>query len=136
MKENYGGMMSLGKGAAAIKSSRHRINSRSSIKSDIIGVDDNMPGVLWELRLLGAQGFKVNKNIVYQDDQNAILMDRNGKYSCGNKTRHIDMRHFSPLTASSRRMSAPNTAPQSKRPMTTSPKLCREHCSVDMWLQL
>ena len=40
------------------------------------------------------QGFKVNKNIVYQDNQSAIIMERNGNYSCRKKTRHIDMRCF------------------------------------------
>ena len=53
-----------------------------------------MHGVFWTLRFLGGQGFKVNENIVYQDNQSAILMERNGKYLCGNKTCHIDMRYF------------------------------------------
>ena len=53
-----------------------------------------MPGVLWTLLFLGGQGFKVNDNIAYQDNQSTILMESNGKYLCGNKTRHIDMRYF------------------------------------------
>ena len=69
-----------------------------------------MPGVLWKLHFLGIQGFKVNKNIVYQDNHSATLMKKNGKYSCGKKTLHIEMRYFSSLTASNRRRSASNTA--------------------------
>ena len=61
---------------------------------EIIGVDYHMTGVLWALSFLGGAGFKVNDNNVYQDNQRAILMERNGKYSCGNETRHIDMRYF------------------------------------------
>ena len=82
LKGHSRGMMSLGKGATDRKSSNNSINSRSSTQLVIIGVDDHMPGVLWTLRFLGGQGFKVNKNIVYQDNQSTILMERNGKYSC------------------------------------------------------
>ena len=86
--------MSLGKGAATRKSSWHRINSRRSTESEIIGVEDHIPGVPWALRFLGDQGFKVNENTVYQDNQSAILMESNGNYLCGKKNRHIDMRYF------------------------------------------
>ena len=58
------------------------------------GMDDHMPGVLWKLRFLRGHGFKKNKNIVYQDNQSAILIENNGKYSRGKKIRHIDMRYF------------------------------------------
>ena len=40
------GMMSLGKGAAARKLRRHRINPRNSPESDIIGFYNHVPGVL------------------------------------------------------------------------------------------
>ena len=64
LKGHYGGMIMLVKGAAASKSSRHIINSRRSKKSEIIGVTNHMPGVLWMLFFLGYQCFKVNKNII------------------------------------------------------------------------
>ena len=136
LKFHYGGMMLFGKGSAASKSSRHRINSRSSTKSKIVGFDNHMPGVLCKLRFLGGHGFKVNENIVYQDNQSAILMDRNGKYLCGNIIRRIDMQYFSSLTASNRRSSAYNTVPQRKWTVTASPNCCREHYYVDIGLQL
>ena len=31
---------------------------------------------------------------MYQDNQSAILLERNGKYSCSKRTRHIDIRYF------------------------------------------
>ena len=61
MKGRSEGMMFLKKGVTASKSSRHGINSRSSNGSKIIGVNYHMTGVLWTLRFLGVQGFKVNK---------------------------------------------------------------------------
>ena len=81
-------------GAEASKSRKHMINSRRYTELEIIGVDDHIYGVFWMLRFLGGQDLKVNNNIVYQDNQSAILMERNNKYSCGKKTRHIDMCYF------------------------------------------
>ena len=64
---------------------------KKEIKKEI---KKDMSGVIWTLWFLGCQGFKVNKNIVYQYNQSAILMESNRKYSCGKKTHHIDMRYF------------------------------------------
>ena len=46
------------------------------------------------LRFLRGQGFRVNENILYEDNQSAILMEENGEYLCGNKNHHIDMSYF------------------------------------------
>ena len=43
---------------------------------------------------LNDQGFKVTDNVVYQDNQSAILLEQNGKGSSGKRTRHIDIRYF------------------------------------------
>ena len=51
-KVHFVEIMMFGKGTAYSKSSKHRINSRRSTESIIIGVDDHMPGILWTLRLL------------------------------------------------------------------------------------
>ena len=32
--------------------------------------------------------------MVYQDNESAIKLERNGRRSCGQKTRHIDIRYF------------------------------------------
>ena len=94
MRGHSGGMMSFGKGATAAKSTKHKINTRSSTEAEIVGVDDHMPGILWTLRFVEAQGYKVEENVLYQDNQSAILMERNGKFSCSKRTKHIDMRYF------------------------------------------
>ena len=73
-------MVLLRKGAADSKSSSHRTNSRRSTKLEIIGVDDHMHGVLWTLNFLVGHVFMLNNDIVYQDNQRAILMKKNGKY--------------------------------------------------------
>ena len=58
LKVHSGFMMFLGNSAAASKSRKHRINLRSSTESEIIGVNNHMPGVLWTLLFLGGPGFQ------------------------------------------------------------------------------
>ena len=36
----------------------------------------------------------MESNIFYQDNQSAILLEKNGRGSCGEKSRHINIRYF------------------------------------------
>jgi hypothetical protein len=53
-----------------------------------------MPLVIWTRNFLEVQGFEVHDNVVFQDNQSAILLAKNGKASSGRRTRHIDIRYF------------------------------------------
>jgi hypothetical protein len=41
-----------------------------------------------------AQGYGVTQNLLLQDNQSSILLERNGKASSGKRTRHINIRYF------------------------------------------
>ena len=43
---------------------------------------------------MSAQGYIVKKNILYQDNESAIRMEKNGRNSCTGNSRHIDIRYF------------------------------------------
>ncbi len=75
-------------------STKQKINTGSSTEAELVGVDDGMPMVLWSRQFLMAQGYNVSDNVVYQDNQSAILLERNGRASSGRRTRHIDIRYF------------------------------------------
>jgi hypothetical protein len=49
---------------------------------------------LWSRQFLDGQEFKVKENLVYQDNQAAILLKKNGKASSGKHTKHINARYF------------------------------------------
>jgi hypothetical protein len=53
-----------------------------------------MPQVLWTLYFLKAQGYKINDNILYQDNKSSILLETNGRGSSGKRTRHMNVRYF------------------------------------------
>jgi hypothetical protein len=94
MKGHTGGNMTLGKGSVYGTSTRQKINTRSSTEAELVGVNDVMPQVLWTRYFLSAQGYDTTENIVYQDNQSAILLEKNGKGSSSKRTRHIDIRYF------------------------------------------
>ena len=43
---------------------------------------------------LNHQGYDLEKNVIFQDNQSAIKMEKNGRNSCTGNSRHIDIRYF------------------------------------------
>jgi hypothetical protein len=50
--------------------------------------------ILWTKLFLEAQGYNVDKNILYQDNKSAILWETNGKKSSGKRTRALNICYF------------------------------------------
>ena len=84
----------MGRGFPISASTKQKLNTRSSTESELVGVDDLMPSILWTRHFLEAQGYGVCENIVFQDNQSAMLLEKNGKASSGKRTKHIDIRYF------------------------------------------
>ena len=53
-----------------------------------------MSQILWMRYLLEAQGFKVLNNIVYQDNQIYMKLEKHGQESSGQRTQHINIRYL------------------------------------------
>ena len=43
---------------------------------------------------MSSQGYDIKDNIIYQDNQSAIKMERNGRMSSTGRSRHINIRYF------------------------------------------
>jgi hypothetical protein len=94
-KGHTGAGMTLGKGAVMSSSRKQKINTRSSTESEIVGVDDAMPSVLWSLYFLQEQGYGTTHAVIFQDNKSAILvLETNGKWSSSKRTKHIKMKYF------------------------------------------
>ncbi len=89
-----GGTMSMGKGSVYSSSIKQKLNTKSSTESELVAADNNMPQLLWTKYFLEAQGHKINKSMLYQDNQSSMLLEKNGKSSSGKRTRHINVRYF------------------------------------------
>lgn len=94
MRGQTGGCMSTGLGVFHAKSSKQKINTKSTTESELVGVSEYMPYNIWAILFLEAQGYKVIRNVLFQDNQSAILMQKNGRNSCTGNSRHINVRYF------------------------------------------
>ena len=93
-KIHTGGVMSWGWGVLLNKCQKQKLNSKSSTEAEIVGVRDYLPNVMWTRMFLEAQGFKIEENIPFRDNQSAIKIEENGKASIGQKTKHMDNRYL------------------------------------------
>ena len=50
--------------------------------------------ILWTKLFMEAQWYDIARNILYQDNQSAILLETNGKKSSGKRTRALNIRYF------------------------------------------
>jgi hypothetical protein len=94
MKSHTGGAISFGTGAVMCKSTKQKLNTKSSTKAEVVGMSDYIPNTIWLRMFLEAQGYSVASNILYQDNQSAMHLEKNGRASAGQKSLHIDIRYF------------------------------------------
>lgn len=94
MKGHTGTLFTLGKEAIMSDSTKQKSNARSSTESELNGVDEKIKKIIWTLRFIIAQGFKVKINIIFQDNTSTIKLEENGKSSSTKRTRHFDMKLF------------------------------------------
>ena len=71
-----------------------KINTKISTEAELVGVSDYLPYPLWFLLFLKYQGYNLNKNVIFQDNQSAIRLEKNGRNSCTGNSRHIDIKYF------------------------------------------
>jgi hypothetical protein len=94
MRSQTGGAMSMGYGLLHCRSSKQKLNTKSSTESELVGTSDYVPYNIWNTMFWREQGYEISKNLLLQDNQSAIKMERNGRNSCTGNSRHIDIRHF------------------------------------------
>ena len=93
-KSHTGGVMTMGRGAIASISRKQKMNTRSSTTAELVAADDVIGLILWTKLFLEAQGYEINRNVLYQDNKSTILLEENGKKSSGRRTRHLNIRYF------------------------------------------
>ena len=94
MRVHSGGVLSIGTVFPISYSTKQKLNTRSSTESEIVEVNNFMLSIIWTRNFLNAQDYEVTEKIIFQDNKSAILLEKNGKSSFGNKTKHINVRYF------------------------------------------
>jgi len=94
MRGHTGGGLTMGRGFPISTSTKQKLNTRSSTESELVGVDDMMPIIIWTRHFLLSQGYGIIENLLLQDNRSSILLERNGRASSSKRTRHINIRYF------------------------------------------
>ena len=94
MRSRTGSAMSLGQGVIYCASTMQKVMASSSTEAELVGVADTLPKILWCRHFMEAQGCIVEDVYVYQDNQSAILLEKNGMKSVGKGSRHIKIKYF------------------------------------------
>ena len=90
-----GVMMALGKGSIISNSNKQKLNVNSFNEAELVATHDQLLDIIHTLYFIKAQGYTIDKNIIYQDNQSTIRLEVNGRISSGKKTKHISSRFSS-----------------------------------------
>jgi KUP system potassium uptake protein len=94
MKSHTGGVVSFGRRAVMSKSSKQKLNVKSSTEAELVGASDYLPFAIWASKFLEYQGYCLKVKRFHQDNESTIRFEKNGRKSCGPNSRHIDIRYF------------------------------------------
>ena len=84
----------MGEGTIRSSSSGQKINTKSSSETEVVGVDNVLPRVLWLLYFVEAQGYTIDHNIINQKNKSSLRLMIKGKLSSTPRTRHIKAKSF------------------------------------------
>ena len=94
MCSHSGSCMSLGAGMLITGLSKQKLNTCSSTETELVVADDFMLQILWMNLFFEAQGYKTSDTILYQDNQSAILLEKNGTWSSSKWTKHLSCQYY------------------------------------------
>ena len=69
-------MLTLGAGAVTSFSREQKLNPKCLTEAKLIEVNDTLPKILWTRYFMEYQGYKVNKNSIFQDNKSTIILEK------------------------------------------------------------
>jgi hypothetical protein len=76
MRSHTGGVMSMGTGAVVSKTTKQKLNTKSSTEAKLVGATDYVTNTIWSMMFLEAQGHAITNNIFEQDNVSAIRLEK------------------------------------------------------------
>ena len=68
MQSHTGGVLLAGKGAIYSTSTKQKLNTKKSTESELVGINNVMPMILWTKDFLDAQGYDTSALTINQDN--------------------------------------------------------------------
>ena len=93
-KSQTGATMSFGRGTIMSKSTKQKLNTKSSTESELVAASDMVSQLIWTIYFLESLGYKVDNATMFQDNQIAMLLEKNGIMSSSKRTKHVNIQYF------------------------------------------
>ena len=81
--------MFMGEGIILILSRNQKLNTGSSTEAELLGISDALGLMMYTKYFMEAQGYSIDSNILFQDNQSTILLANTGRSSAGKESKHI-----------------------------------------------
>ena len=94
MRGHTGGLTTFGTGIIDQKSSKQKMNTRSSTETEVVGTSEYLPKNIFFEMFMEAQGYKLESNVLAEDNESTIRMSKNGRDSCTSNSKHIAIKYF------------------------------------------
>jgi len=92
-RSHTGMIITLGHGAIDTRSTKQKLNTKSSTESELVALSDMCGKVIWCREFLIGQGMNPPPARVYQDNQSTLAMIKHGS-STSDRTKHVSIRYF------------------------------------------
>jgi hypothetical protein len=92
-RSHTGMIITVGGGAIDMRSTKQKLNVKSSTEAELVALSDMCSRVIWCREFLVAQGMKPPPANVFQDNQSTIALVKRGN-SASERTRHVAIRFF------------------------------------------
>jgi hypothetical protein len=135
MKGHVGVFATEGKGAMYSSSNKLKLNTISLTETEVVSDGEKLPKSLWYRLFCIAQGGYANEDILMQDNQSAILLQNNGRYSVGKGSKHIDIRYFFITDRIEKKRINVKYCPTEEMIADILPNHYKEHCSTSSGMQ-
>ena len=93
-RSQTGGVTTFGIGGIVCRASKQKLNTKSSTEAELVGASDYLSNTVWIQNFMAAQGYPLEKSYFEQDNESAIKLEKNGRTSAGQRSRHIHNRYF------------------------------------------
>ena len=94
MRSQICGFMNMGTGGAYVQYIKQNLNINNSTEAEIVGVDGVLTQVIWTRYFLKEQGYMAHDNFIYQDNQSAIRIEKNGRRSSSKRKSHTNTSYY------------------------------------------
>ena len=94
MRGHTGSVSTMGTGVLDTKSSKQKMNTRSSTETEFVGTSEALPKSIYRCHFMEGQGYKIKWNVLGKDNKSEIKLLKNGRDSCTWNSKHIAIKYF------------------------------------------